>query len=399
MPMRSTKSIDIEKEPTLTEAPRPGNGSAPETRPDAENLSGTTSESVIPDRIVPVKQLERVLSQYQGTRLVAFLKGHPDPDSIASALAHRHICEHFGIEVDIFYFEELSRHENKALVKRLDIDLVQWKGDQSLTEYTGFCLVDTQSPDLPIQLPKGMPLVSMVDHHRRLGPINGEFVDIREDAGSTCAIYAEYLSDGPFGLDINSPDSVRLATALIHGIRTDTDDFVTARALDFKAAAYLAPFIDRELLITISEQSISAKSMDILHVALDRKIIKGNYLLAGVGYVREEDRDGIGEAADYLLKREGIDTVLVYGVVGRKTIDGSLRTSSNTVDPDKWIKGLFGADSEGRYYGGGRRDKGGFQIPLGIFARCSDSELLWKTASHIIEDVFFEKIGERRDIQ
>ena len=84
--------------------------------------------------------------------------------------------------------------------------------------------------------------------------------------------------------------------------------------------------------------------------------------------------------------------------IGRKTIDGSLRTSSNTVDPDKWIKGLFGADSEGRYYGGGRRDKGGFQIPLGIFARCSDSELLWKTASHIIEDVFFEKIGERRDI-
>ena len=61
-------------------------------------------------------------------------------------------------------------------------------------------------------------------------------------------------------------------------------------------------------------------------------------MFSGVGYVREEDRDGIGQCADYLLHREGIDTVIVYGVVGGEFVDGSLRTKSHTLDPDKWIK-------------------------------------------------------------
>ena len=43
--------------------------------------------------------------------------------------------------------------------------------------------------------------------------------------------------------------------------------------------------------------------------------------------MREEERDGIGQCADYLLHREGIETVVVYGIIGNSYIDGSLRTS------------------------------------------------------------------------
>ena len=179
----------------------------------------------------------------------------------------------------------------------------------------------------------------------------------------------------------------------MHGIRSDTDNFTTATPMDFRASEFLSKYMDRDLLNLIARQSIPAKTMDLTQIALQRKDIKGTFMFAGVGVVREEDRDGIGQCADYLLHREGIDTVIVYGAVGNEWIDGSLRTRSHTLDPDKWIKDVFGQDKSGKYYGGGRKDKGGFQIPLGVFANVSDKELLWILIKKTIDELFYDKIG------
>jgi nanoRNase/pAp phosphatase (c-di-AMP/oligoRNAs hydrolase) len=179
----------------------------------------------------------------------------------------------------------------------------------------------------------------------------------------------------------------------MHGIRSDTDDFVNATRIDYKASEFLSDFMDKELLSLISRQAISAKTMDLTQVALQHKDIRETYLFSGVGFVRDEDRDGIGQCADYLLNREGIETVVVYGVVGTAYIDGSLRTKSHTLDPDKWLKDVFGQDREGKWYGGGRKDKGGFQIPLGVFSKCTDKELLWILIKKTIDELFYAKIG------
>ncbi len=85
--------------------------------------------------------------------------------------------------------------------------------------------------------------------------------------------------------------------------------------------------------------------------------------------------------------------MVVYGVVGGDIIDGSLRTKSHTLDPDKWIKDIFGKGPDGVFYGGGRKDKGGFQIPLGVFGKCSDKELLWILIKKTIDELFYAKIG------
>ena len=41
-------------------------------------------------------------------------------------------------------------------------------------------------------------------------------------------------------------------------------------------------------------------------------------------------------------------------------------------------------DSQGRPYGGGRADKGGFQLPLGVLAETSDEEALWSLVHEIV---------------
>lgn len=338
-------------------------------------------------------ELQRTLEKARGKKLLICIKGYPDPDNIGTSLCLQWFARHYDIDTTIIHFEAISHHENKALVKILDLDLVEYDDSFDATGFDYYAVNDSQSPDLPIKLPPHCKLLVFVDHHKPLGTVEGEFVDIRPHAGSTSGIYGEYLIEGPMSFGGNSAAESRIATALMHGVRSDTDNFVNATPIDYRASEFFAQFVDKDLLSLISRQSIPAKTMDLTQIALQRKDIRGTFMFSGVGFVRDEDRDGIGQCADYLLHREGIDTVVVYGVVANQVIDGSLRTKSHTLDPDKWLKDVFGADENGKYYGGGRKDKGGFQIPLGVFSRCNDRELLWILIKKTIDELFYQKIG------
>jgi nanoRNase/pAp phosphatase (c-di-AMP/oligoRNAs hydrolase) len=275
-------------------------------------------------------------------------------------------------------------------VKRLEIDLQLYDEKFDLEPYTAYALVDTQNPETPIsENLEGKTLLSFVDHHRRLGDVQAEFVDIREDAASTCAIYAEYLrTQYPAGLNPGETDQVRLATALMHGIRSDTMAMIEASRLEFEAAAYLWPSVDQALLKAISAKSLPPIVMDMIQKALERKQVFDSFVFTDVGFVRGEHRDGIPQVAEFLLQREGTDTVLVFGIVDNKTIDGSLRTRSDTVNPDTFLKKLFGLDEDRKsYYGGGNiQDKGGFQIPLGFLAQSPDRDMLYQMTCGVVQE-------------
>lgn len=348
------------------------------------------------ETLTPTKQLRNILETHRGERHVIAIRGYPDPDSIGSAMAHAFICESFDIEATILYFDDISHHENRALVKKLAIEMTRYESGFDFSSFDRMALVDTQTVELPSEVAK-IPTVSIVDHHKLQGEADAEHTDIREDSGSACSIYAEYLSEGIAHLDRDNPFTGKLASALLYGIRSDTDNYLTARELDYRAAGILAPYADHELLMSISMQRISPRTMEITQRAYASKVITDTYLIAGVGFVRDEDRDSIGQAADYLLQREGIDTVLCYGIVNKEFVDGSLRTTSNVVDPDRFLKELLGSDGHGVPYGGGRTEKGAFKIRLGPFARCGDGDLLWRMVQRTIEDVFFNKIGASRD--
>jgi nanoRNase/pAp phosphatase (c-di-AMP/oligoRNAs hydrolase) len=137
--------------------------------------------------------------------------------------------------------------------------------------------------------------------------------------------------------------------------------------------------------------------MDMIQKALERKQVLDNFICTDVGFVRREHRDGIPQAAEFLLQREGSDTVLVFGIVDGKTVDGSLRTRSDTMNPDTFLKRAFGHDEDTHtYYGGGNiRDKGGFQIPLGFLSQHTDRELLYRMTCELVQDKFLEAIGRK----
>jgi len=344
-------------------------------------------------------ELREVLARHRGEKLLMILTGYPDPDNIASGLAHKFLAKGFDIETTLLCFQEVSHQENRALVKRLEIDLQLYDDKFDLQPYSACSFVDTQKSETPIaDKLADKALVSFVDHHKRLGEVVAEFVDIREEAASTCALYAEYLrAQYPQGLNPGEVEQVRLATALMHGIRSDTLALLEATRLEFEAAAYLWPCVDQALLKKISAQSLAPPVMDMIQKALEKKQVFDNFIFTDVGFVRREHRDGIPQAADFLLQREGTDTVLVFGIVEGKVVDGSLRTRSDTINPDAFLKKAFGLDEEKKaYYGGGNiRDKGGFQIPLGFLGHHADRELLYRMTCEIVQEKFLEAIGRK----
>ncbi len=334
------------------------------------------------------------LTSAKGKHVMIALRGHPDPDGIASAIAQAHIAARLGVaKTTIGYCHELSHRENRALVKLLGLELRKIKSFKEVEKIDFLAFVDSHELDPDYADTDGLEVLSVVDHHRAATPPKARFVDLRLDVGATATIFVEYLQElAPLDADVE--EDRRIATALMHGLSTDTDDFMLARAGDFRAAAQIAEVCDRDLLTDLSRRLIAPTAMDVIARSLSSLVVRRNFAMAGVGFVTESERDTIAQAADFLVRREDIDTVVVYGVVGDKFIEGSLRTHSPSVDPAVWLEQAFGQDEKGRPYGGGRRDKGGFRIPIGFLGRVTDRGQLWQLVEHAARSALLRQIGD-----
>jgi nanoRNase/pAp phosphatase (c-di-AMP/oligoRNAs hydrolase) len=211
----------------------------------------------------------------------------------------------------------------------------------------------------------------VIDHHTRQGDLEAEFVDIRPQMRATAAMLTQYIQKGLLNFNTSDTVHVKCATALMHGLRSDTNNLMQAQECEFIAAGYLSRFYDAQLLNAVLQSARSRRVMDVIERALKNRIIKNNYSIAGVGYLRYDDRDAIPQAADFLVTEENVHTALVYGIVHDEDEDielviGSMRTSKITLDPDEFLKEAFGQDNQGRFFGGGRYMAGGFEIPIGF---------------------------------
>jgi nanoRNase/pAp phosphatase (c-di-AMP/oligoRNAs hydrolase) len=317
------------------------------------------------------------LTAARGKHVLIALRGHPDPDGIACAIAQAHIAQRLGVaQTTVAYCHELSHRENRALVKLLGLDLRKIKSVRELGKVDFIALVDAHEVDPDLADAGDYEVITVVDHHRPASPPKARFVDMRMDVGATATIFVEYLLELAV-LDPDVEEDRRIATALMHGLSTDTDDFMLARSTDFRAAGQIAEICDRDLLQDLSRRLIAPTAMDVIARALQALGVRRNFAMAGVGFVTEAERDTIAQAADFLVRREDIDTCVVYGVVGDKYIEGSLRTHSPSVDPPVWLEQAFGTDEKGRPYG-----------------RVTDRAQLWQLVEHAVRTALLRQSGE-----
>ncbi|MEL6471193.1 MAG: bifunctional oligoribonuclease/PAP phosphatase NrnA [Cyanobacteria bacterium J06623_4] len=328
----------------------------------------------------PAEALEKLLKKHSGTQQIVLLQDFPDPDALSSAWAYRLIASAYNIQCDIYYSGTLSHQENIALVKLTNLPAKRWptsaKESPDLSHYQGYVLIDTQGTTSHLTervKAANLPLLLVIDHHAIQGKLEAEMLDVRPDIHATATILAQYLQSGLIKLDRSNSNHVKCATALMHGLRSDTNHLMQASEPDFLAAAFLSQYYDAQLLSAILQASRSRRVMDVIERSLRNRQTQNSVSIAGVGYLRYEDRDAIPQAADFLVTEENIHTAVVYGIVHdedeeKELVVGSLRTNKITLDPDEFIKEALGQDSHGRFFGGGRSMAGGFEIPIGFLS-------------------------------
>lgn len=349
-------------------------------------------------------ELARLLESRRGERHIIALQDFPDPDAISCGLAYREIAHRFGIEADLVYDGQISHPENRALVNLLGVPILQYEPELDLERYAAAVFVDNQGSTTHLTdrlKAAGVPTLAVVDHHDPDDVLDPIFSDVRP-LGAAATIFVEYISSGALlTLEDANDHHTRLATALMHGLHSETDGFVHARAPEYRAAAYLAPFIDPDLLEEVLCVQKSRTTLSVIEQALHNRVVRNGFSVAGVGYVRWAERDSIPVAADFLLTEENVHTSIVFGLLaeedGREVISGSLRTHRPTLQVDEFLKRALGEDLRGRPYGGGRSRAGGFEIDVGFLTGDEDDPdqqaMKWALFDRRIRRKLFREAG------
>ncbi len=292
---------------------------------------------------------------------------NPDPDCLASALALGRIAASAGIdERHILYSGDISHQQNRAFVNMLELELQPFEPEavQDRPADSLLAFVDHAVPGANNKVPRGTPVDIVIDHHPVEG-IDARFVDHREEAGATATILTEFLRE--FSIE---PDTA-LATALLFALHRETLDFLRgATPAEHEAASYLHEHADTDLLRQMSTPSVSGATIDAIATAIENRLIRGTVLISHVG--RTTERDSLPQAADYLVTLEGVETAIVFGIVGE-----TIQLSARSTDPRIHIGNVLDEAFEDVGSAGGHREMAGGEISLGIFAEYTTDEKLF----------------------
>ena len=227
-----------------------------------------------------------------------------DPDALASAMALQRIIRSRVKSVTIARTNEISRPDNLAMIRYLNIPVVKWRASMR-KKIQRFALVDSQAHHNPAFA--GIDFSVVIDHHPLpTEPCSAPFQDIRPGYGSVSTIMTEYLYSAGI-----RPARL-LATALQYGIRTDTGTFGrNATEVDMRAYHYLSRFGDASIMNRILRSEYLPEWLPYFTRALEtlRPCGRGSYVWLG----KVDSSDILVVVADFFLKVHGLRWVAVCG--------------------------------------------------------------------------------------
>lgn len=298
-----------------------------------------------------VAQLGEVLKDTQTLAIV--MQNYPDPDAIASAAALRAIAHQVGgVRTTLASGGVAGRAENRALLQYLRIPCHRTM-EVEFERFDRVALVDTQPCTGNNALPSEVQPHIVIDHHPiQKATRQAAFTDVRSGYGATSTILHEYLR--AMGTEIDK----QLATALLYGIRSDTQDLGREAAqADIRAIQRLTPLANLRMLSAIQYSCTPRSYFRMLQSALEHAQVHGPAIVSCLGQI--DIPDITGEIADLFLRDEDATWALCYGFYKQQLLL-SLRTSDADGDAGAVMRRLV----LGRGTGGGHHTMAGGQIVL-----------------------------------
>ena len=336
-----------------------------------------------------MKQIVEDICTNKINKIAVLTHKHPDPDAIGAAVGLKAKFESHGAEVTIFYGGEISHPQNKTMVNVLSLDLQS--ADELTADYFSkfdlVVLVDCTEQNAAVSKVKADVIF---DHHRtQVDKENYRFVDIRP-VGSACALVYEALKNDDFTFDKESDKDRFAATAMLMGIKTDTNDLLSeaTTALDNEAYEALSKTADTAKIWSIIQYPLPKYLFQLEKRALNEdnhKQINATYVVF-IGLIPSAQRDALPILSEKFIRMEGVSTAVAFAIVD-DNIGASVRSVDVSLDVDAFCKRVFGKDCSG-----GKLGQGGALVPLGVLGVANESEDIQKLGVDFIRSKIMLKI-------
>jgi nanoRNase/pAp phosphatase (c-di-AMP/oligoRNAs hydrolase) len=306
------------------------------------------------------------------------LQPDPDPDGIAGGVALRAVLGRRRPTAPLISFGEVKRPENIAMVRALGVEIRTVTVDE-LGEFDALALVDVQPPVFGETPPaRVLSVDAVIDHHPERPGYDAVIRDIRPSYGATSTIFTEYVRATEMEV------RPRLATALLYGIKSDTQ--LLGRETsghDVSAFAFLHPLHSPALLRRIERPALPTDALRALGKALAKTEVRDDLHVLVLGRVRE---DVIPQVADLGLQAEGAEWAIAAGIVGSDLVF-SVRNVGYVRAAGEVVRLVV----EGLGVGGGHRSMAKGIIPLSAFRKTYGSATLTRIRQ-VLHDAFVAAI-------
>jgi nanoRNase/pAp phosphatase (c-di-AMP/oligoRNAs hydrolase) len=328
--------------------------------------------------VINQQRVEKIRSLFREKDKIHILLQHdPDPDAIGSALALRELLGRKRATTPIVTFGEITRPENLAMVRLLDIQIDKITYDELHQNGARLALVDVQPPYFERPLGR-VDLV--VDHHPKRSPFKARYADLRTHYGATSTIFTGYLRAAGI------KPSQRVATALLYGIKTDTLFLErSSHPADLEAFTYLYPLAHRGLIMKMERPALPREDLEAFGRALSRLQLEDGVAVIHMGEIRREDV--IPQMAELSLQIEGVEWSVVSGLCGDRVVI-SVRNVGYVRSAGDVLKRLF--DEVGS--AGGHRSMAKAVVPIERF-----KEHFGEVSDKVIREAMMRLISQRAE--
>lgn len=229
-----------------------------------------------------------------------------DPDALGSAMALKRILYRKVQTSAIAHVNEISRPDNLAMIKLLRIPIKKLTPTLA-AQFDRFALVDSQPhhhPDF-----EKFEFSVVLDHHplKKDKPVQALYKEINPDYGAVSSLLTEYL------YNLNIRPGKLLATALLYGIKTDTQSFERKFCdVDIRAFRYLTKFYNPLLLQKIVRSEFHKGWLKYFSLAFRKVKLLGHGASVFMGKV--ESPDILVILADFFLRIHNISWDMISGI-------------------------------------------------------------------------------------
>ncbi len=245
-------------------------------------------------------------------KLISLLKGHkvylqthnfPDPDALASAYGMQVFLRTHGVESTICYAGEVEKNSTRKMFEVFHIEAYEINDIHDMTADDYIVTIDGQKYNSNLTDFPGIE-VACIDHHPTMVPCSYQYSDL-QICGACASIVTNYFKESQTTLDTNT------ATALLYGIKMDTDSFNRGVTdFDIEMFAFLHKIADNQTIINLSHNNYEIQDLYAYGEAIRNIKIYNNVGFASISFDCPDAL--VAMISDFILGLDVVEFAVVY---------------------------------------------------------------------------------------